>query len=163
MMTACKTREEIDAAAAGARKAGLHAFIEEFGDAENRLTLGKGTGFLGLPHTRVNFSRRSPPAFAKTVEAVKLELLKGLKAAGYVPPEKLSIENPRGDHASGTCRMGTSPDASVVNGDLAVHGTDNLYVCSNAALPNAAAVNPTLTLAALALRLGTRLAVGELR
>lgn len=163
MMMDCKTRAEIDAVAAGERKAGLHAFIEEFGDAENRLTLGKGTGFLGLPHTRINFSRRSPPAFDKTVEAVKRELLRGLEAAGYKAPEKLSSENPRGDHASGTCRMGTSPDTSVVNGDLAVHGVDNLYICSNATLPNAAAVNPTLTLAALALRLGTRLAVGELR
>jgi choline dehydrogenase-like flavoprotein len=38
-----------------------------------------------------------------------------------------------------------------------VHGFDNLFVCSNAVLPNAAAVNPTLTLAALALRLGTHL------
>lgn len=163
MMTDCKTRAEIDAAAAGASKAGLHAFIEEFGDAENRLTLGKGTGFLGLPHTRVNFSRRSPPAFWKTVEAVKAELLRGLAAAGYVLPGKVSEEDPRGDHASGTCRMGMSPDASVVNGDLAVHGVHNLYVCSNAVLPNAAAINPTLTLAALALRLGTRLAVGEVR
>jgi choline dehydrogenase-like flavoprotein len=163
MMVAGKTREEIDAVAAGARKAGLHAFIEEFGDAENRLTIGKGTGFLGLPQTRINFTRRSPPAFHRTVERVKLELLNGLKAAGYVPPDKLSTENPRGDHASGTCRMGVSPDTSVVNSDLAVHAIENLYVCSNAVLPNAAAVNPTLTLAALALRLGTRLAVGDLR
>jgi choline dehydrogenase-like flavoprotein len=157
------TRAEIDAAAKGARKAGLHAFIEEFGDAENRLILGNGAGYLGLPQTRINFSRRSPPAFNKTVEAVKLELLRGLKAAGFAPPDKLSTENPRGDHASGTCRMGNSPDTSVVNGDLAVHGISNLYICSNATLPNSAAVNPTLTLAALALRLGTRLAVGELR
>lgn len=163
LMIQGKTRAEIKAVARGARKAGLHAFIEEFGDAENRLTLGKGTGFLGLPHTRINFSRRSPPGFDRTVESVKLELLRGLEAAGFKRPEKLSSENPRGDHAAGTCRMGVSPDASVVNGDMAVHGIDNLYICSNATLPNVAAVNPTLTLAALSLRLGTRLAVGELR
>jgi choline dehydrogenase-like flavoprotein len=59
--------------------------------------------------------------------------------------------------------MGNSPDSSVTNADLAVHGVDNLFVSSNAVLPNAAAVNPTLTLAALALRLGSRLGEGELR
>ena len=48
----------------------------------------------------------------------------------------------------------------MTNADLAVHGIDNLFVCSNAVLPNAAAVNPTLTLAALALRLGSHLARG---
>lgn len=163
LMIACKTRDEIDAVAKGARKAGLHAFIEEFGDAENRLTLGKAQGAFKLPQTRISFSRRSPPSFNKTVEKVKLELLKGLKAAGYEPPQELSTENPRGDHASGTCRMGISPDTSVVDADLAVHGIDNLFVCSNAVLPNAAAVNPTLTLAALSLKLGTRLALEEVR
>jgi choline dehydrogenase-like flavoprotein len=50
----------------------------------------------------------------------------------------------------------------VTNADLAVHGIDNLFVCSNAVLPNSAAVNPTLTLASLALRLGTRFGAGEL-
>ncbi|MBU1189114.1 MAG: GMC family oxidoreductase [Gammaproteobacteria bacterium] len=163
MMIEGKTREEIDAVASGPRKAGLHAFIEEFGDAENRLTLGKAQGAFNLPQTKVNFSRRSPPSFDKTVEKVKRELLRGLKAAGFVPPDDLSTENPRGDHASGTCRMGISPDTSVVDSNLAVHGIENLYISSNAVLPNAAAVNPTLTLAALSLRLGMHLALEGLR
>jgi choline dehydrogenase-like flavoprotein len=34
-----------------------------------------------------------------------------------------------------------------------VFGTDNLYVCSNAAHPTCAAVNPTLTLVAVTLKL----------
>lgn len=161
LMIDCKSREEILAVASGQRKAGLHAFIEEFGDAENRLTIGEGAGLFGLPKTKINFSRRSPPAFDKTVKKVKDELLKGLEAAGYARVDD-RVQHPRGDHASGTCRMGMSPDTSVVDADLAVHALDNLFICSNAVLPNAAAVNPTLTLAALALRLGTRLAVGAI-
>ena len=151
-----KTRAEIDAIAEGPRQAGLSAFIEEFGDPENRLTLAPGTGKFGLPKTSVCFSRRDPSRFMATISAAQNELFKCLEALGYrrdQPKNKF----PRGDHASGTCRMGRSPDASVTNKDLAVHGVDNLFVCSNAVLPNAAAVNPTLTLAALALRLGTNL------
>ncbi len=157
-----KTREEIDALSGAESRAGLSAFIEEFGDPANRLTLAPGTGKAGLPKTRICFSRREPPKFQQTIAAAQEKLFQCLESIGYTR-EQPRKENPRGDHASGTCRMGTSPDASVTNADLAVHDIENLFVCSNAVLPNAAAVNPTLTLAALALRLGTRLGAGELR
>ena len=45
----------------------------------------------------------------------------------------------------------------VVDADLKVHGLDNLYVVSNGVFPNLGAVNPTLTLTALALKLGDHL------
>ena len=66
---------------------------------------------------------------------------------------KADLRSQRGDHAAATCRMGTSPATSVVDENLKVHGVDNLWVCSNAVFPSGAAVNPTLTLAALATRL----------
>jgi choline dehydrogenase-like flavoprotein len=162
LMIQCKTRAEIDAVSRGPSRAGLSAFIEEFGDPENRLTLAPGTGKIGLPKTRIIFSRRDPSKFMATVSAAQEDLFQILESLSYQrdTPKK---ENPRGDHASGVCRMGKSPDASVTNADLGVHGIENLFVCSNAVLPNAAAVNPTLTLAALALRLGTRLGLGEIK
>lgn len=156
LMIQGKTRAEIDVVAQGPSRAGLSAFIEEFGDSENRLMLAPGTGKFGLPKTQVRFSRRDPSRFMGTVLAAQDKLFKCLETLGY-RRDKPKKESPRGDHASGACRMGQSPDASVTNEDLAVHGIDNLFVCSNAVLPNAAAVNPTLTLAALALRLGARL------
>jgi choline dehydrogenase-like flavoprotein len=162
LMIDCKTRDEIDAVAKGPSRAGLSAFIEEFGDPQNRLTLAPGTGKFDLPKMRVSFSRREPPKFMATVKAAQEKLFQCLESLGYQRDEPRE-ENPRGDHASGTCRMGHSPDSSVTNADLAVHGIDNLFVCSNAVLPTSAAVNPTLTLAALALRLGSRLGYGELR
>ncbi|MEO1338438.1 MAG: GMC oxidoreductase, partial [Myxococcota bacterium] len=39
-----------------------------------------------------------------------------------------------------------------------VHEMDNLYVCGSAVFPNSGAANPTLTIAALAHRLGQHLA-----
>ena len=49
-----------------------------------------------------------------------------------------------------------SPDetSGVVGADLRVHGVDNLFVISNGVFPNLGSVNPTLTLTALAYRLG---------
>ncbi len=54
--------------------------------------------------------------------------------------------------------MSSSDTDGVVDANLRVHGTDNLYVCSNAVFPNVTAVNPTLTLGALAVRLAEHIA-----
>ena len=51
-----------------------------------------------------------------------------------------------------TCRMSASDADGVVDANLRVHGTENLYVCFNAVFPRITAVNPTLTLGALAVR-----------
>jgi choline dehydrogenase-like flavoprotein len=63
-------------------------------------------------------------------------------------------------HAAGTMRMPFRPrlDASfeydtVVDEDLRVAGTQNLYVCDMSVMPFASAANPVRTLVALALRL----------
>ncbi len=64
----------------------------------------------------------------------------------------------RADHAASTLRMSSDPATGVVGPDLRVHGVDNLFVCSNGVFPSLGAVNPTLTLTALALRLGDHLA-----
>ncbi|WP_241021308.1 GMC oxidoreductase [Burkholderia sp. Ac-20344] len=55
-------------------------------------------------------------------------------------------------HPSGTTRMGPSPDKSVVNSHLQVHGVSGLYVCGASVFPTAGVCNPTLTSIALALR-----------
>jgi choline dehydrogenase-like flavoprotein/glycosidase len=55
-------------------------------------------------------------------------------------------------HELGTLRLGDS-DESVVDANLKVRGYDNLYVCDLSVFPTAPAANPSLTLAALAMRL----------
>jgi choline dehydrogenase-like flavoprotein len=156
-----KSRDDIDDIIRGQSQAGLSAFIEEFGNFNNQLTLARGTGRYDLPKMQIRFSRPDSLKFMETVEDAQDALFECLRHLGY-RREKTRIEDPRGDHASGACRMGIGPDSSVTDKNLAVHGIDNLFVCSNAVLPNAAAVNPTLTLAALALRLGSHLGEGKL-
>ncbi len=60
-------------------------------------------------------------------------------------------------HATCTTRMSHSPELGVVGADLKIHGVDNVFVCSNASFSTLSTINPTLTLAALALRLGDHL------
>lgn len=56
-------------------------------------------------------------------------------------------------HALGTCRMGVSPDNSVVDPECRVWGMKNLYISDGSILPSGGSVNPSLTIAAMSLRL----------
>jgi choline dehydrogenase-like flavoprotein len=56
-------------------------------------------------------------------------------------------------HHMGTCRMSDDPDRGVVDRDCRVHGADNLYIAGSSVFPTSGAMQPTLTIAALALRL----------
>lgn len=59
-------------------------------------------------------------------------------------------------HPTGTCRMGEGGEA-VVDGDLKVRGTENVYVASTGVLPSAGTANPTFTMLCLTRRLGEHL------
>jgi choline dehydrogenase-like flavoprotein len=55
-------------------------------------------------------------------------------------------------HQAGTLRFGADPASSVLDLDCKAHGFDNLYVTDASFFPSIAAVNPTLTIIANALR-----------
>jgi choline dehydrogenase-like flavoprotein len=57
-------------------------------------------------------------------------------------------------HPSGTCRFGTDPAVSVLDPDTKVWGTKNLYVVDASFFPSCGGANPSLTIAANALRVG---------
>jgi choline dehydrogenase-like flavoprotein len=55
-------------------------------------------------------------------------------------------------HGLGSCRMGKDPSNSVVDANCKVHGMDNLYVIDGSVMPSGGSVNPSLTIAAMALK-----------
>ncbi len=61
-------------------------------------------------------------------------------------------------HPAGACRMAADARSGVVNSDLRVFSTQNLFVAGASVFPTAGATNPTLTIVALSLRLGDHLA-----
>ncbi len=60
-------------------------------------------------------------------------------------------------HHIGTTRMHPDERKGVVDENCRVHGLSNLYVAGSSVFPTAGQANPTLTLIALALRLGDRI------
>ncbi len=60
-------------------------------------------------------------------------------------------------HHIGTTRMHRDERKGVVDENCRVHGLSNLYVAGSSVFPTAGQANPTLTLIALALRLGDRI------
>jgi choline dehydrogenase-like flavoprotein len=60
-------------------------------------------------------------------------------------------------HQCGTCRFGEDPKDSVLDLDCRTHDVDNLYVVDGSFFRSSAAVNPTLTIIANALRVGDRI------
>jgi len=67
-----------------------------------------------------------------------------------------------GLHQIGTTRMSATPAGGVVDRDLAVHGTENVYVASSSTFVTSSQANPTLTTVAFAVRLADHLR-GKLR
>lgn len=62
-----------------------------------------------------------------------------------------------GYHHMGGTRMSETPDTGVVNSDCRLHESPNLYIASSSVFPTSGWANPTVTIMALAQRLGDHL------
>jgi choline dehydrogenase-like flavoprotein len=60
-------------------------------------------------------------------------------------------------HLLGGCRMGDDPSSSVVNADSRTHDIRNLFICDGSVFPSSTAVNPSLTIQAIAARTADRI------
>ena len=65
--------------------------------------------------------------------------------------------NTRIAHACGTCRFGNNPRTSVLDRDNRAHGMDNLFVVDSSFFPSSGGTNPSLTIAANAIRVGQKI------
>jgi choline dehydrogenase-like flavoprotein len=103
----------------------------------------------GIPAPRVNY---------KFSEDSMKRLRHGLAAAQQVleaagAGETRPLESPTHfAHLMGTARMGSDPKRSVVNAWNQAHDVPNLFVVDGSSFTTCAAVNPTSTIGALALR-----------
>lgn len=81
-------------------------------------------------------------------------------AAGFEVLAKHSQMVPPGEsiHELGTCRMGDDPKTSVLNKWNQAHDTKNLFVVDGSSFVSGGPQNPTLTIAALAMRASDYLA-----
>ena len=89
------------------------------------------------------------------------KLKAALRRAGWPVVLTKAFGKKTPSHQCGTARMGSDPATSVVDANLKAHDLDNLWICDASVLPTSAAVNPSLTVAALALRLGAHLSAQD--
>jgi choline dehydrogenase-like flavoprotein len=95
--------------------------------------------------------------------ALLLKRLKSaLRRAGWPMVLSKAFEKRTPSHQCGTARMGMEPATSVVDSFGKAHDLDNLWIADASVLPTSAAVNPSLTIAALSMRTGRRILEMEL-
>jgi len=111
-------------------------------------------GPFGLPRLAVThrYARRDEAAGRVLVREAK----RIMRAAGAVYSYVYEIDT--FSHALGTVRMGSDPRRSALDENGRFRGLENLYVADGSAFPTSGGVNPSLTIAACALRVGARLA-----
>jgi len=79
-------------------------------------------------------------------------LARAMRRAGWPIVLSRGFPKSKPSHQCGTARMGADPATSVVDVNLRAHDLENLFIVDASVLPTSAAVNPSLTIAALALR-----------
>lgn len=82
------------------------------------------------------------------------EYIRSVRACG-MPPNGVGLFSA---HQMGTCRMGYSPDTSVVDRDGEAWGVDCLYISDDSTFPTASGSNPMVTTLAIAHLVSSRLA-----
>lgn len=100
----------------------------------------------GLPIPKITFALHDNDVKIKTMAMRVQEDL--LRAAGGT--DVWSME--RTAHLMGSCRMGNDPRNSVVDKNYRTHEIPNLFICDGSLFPSSSAVNPSLTIEALAAR-----------
>lgn len=131
----------------------VEALFEQAPDRSNRVRLGQGKDGLGDPLARMDF--RLTDTDTTTIQHNYRLQHQLASVIGHV--DQTSKLRPGSHHLMGATRMSADPANGVVDTDLRVWGTDNLYVAGSSTFPTAMTVPPTLVLVALAQRLADHL------
>jgi choline dehydrogenase-like flavoprotein len=136
---------------------GIEAETEQLPNPDSRISLDPAVRDLfgdPVPHLRLAFDEVD----RRTQQRARDIMLELLAAAGArdIAQEKLSSTSFAAHHM-GTCRMADDPDKGVVDRNCRVHGIENLYVVGGSVFPTSGALQPSLTIAALALRMADHL------
>ncbi|MES2524175.1 MAG: GMC family oxidoreductase [Gemmatimonadota bacterium] len=137
------------------RASGLLAMAEDQPQRDNRVFLDtRARDRFGLPRLQVRhrYSARDRAATRVLVQHARAVM----REAGAFATWTHAIGT--FSHALGTVRMGDDEETAPLDAHGRFRGLDNLFVTDGSALPRSAAVNPSLTIAANALRIGWQIA-----
>ncbi|GAA6209113.1 GMC family oxidoreductase [Cognatishimia sp. WU-CL00825] len=120
-----------------------YVMSEDLPNPESRVTVKNGQ--ICLDWKRSNW--RAHLALVKRAKQV-------FRKAGYPLVLSRAFDRQTPSHQCGTARFGQDPNNTVLDLHCQAHDHPNLYVVDASFLPTSAAVNPALTIAAQALRVG---------
>jgi glucose dehydrogenase len=133
------------------RQLRLSCSVEVAPDPGNRVELSSMTDALKLPRPKITFT---PPDYSFRGLARATEALADIFRLIGATEVNLGEDNAYdgAGHIMGTCRMGRDPRQSVVDAQCRTHDHKNLFIVGSSVFPTVGSPNPTLTIAALALR-----------
>jgi choline dehydrogenase-like flavoprotein len=97
---------------------------------------------LPVPHVVFSYHENDKRIIKHAIERMT-EIMRAAGGGGEWSADRTA-------HLLGTCRMGNNSDDSVVNADCRAHDVPNLYICDGSVFPTSTAVNPSLTIEAIA-------------
>ena len=127
-------------------------------DPDCRVTLGTEADPLGMPRIKLHMKLADSDLanFRATLKELGRQLLAariGMIRLNRKERSQWLAGIDWGNHHMGTARASTDPKKGVVDADLKVHGIANLFLAGSSVYPTYGAVNPTLSIVAMALRL----------
>ncbi|MPZ78681.1 MAG: NAD(P)-binding protein [Deltaproteobacteria bacterium] len=135
--------------------------IEQLPDEKNTISLDpKVTDYFGNPAPRITYAIGDyEKATAQKAIEIGESIFGALEGAEITRGGSESMNNIGfGYHHMGTCRMGHDPEKSVVDSDLRSHDVDNLFIVGSGVFVTGGGVQPSLTIATLAIRAAEYLA-----
>ena len=147
----------------------LETNVEPIPNYDSRVSLSPARDRLGLNQVRVDW--RLTEQDKEHWLAVNKLLIEDLTECGVIlsatmpsDPGEVWPKNVVGNwHHMGTTRMHIDPAKGVVDADCRVHGIGNLYIAGSSVFPTVGSDFPTITIAALALRLSDKLEAALMR
>lgn len=156
----------------GRRDLAIIVRAEQAPNPDSRIVLTNQKDALGIPKAALDWRFRPIDKHTLSVMMKRLDSTLRDNGLGHVDiqpwindnhtdwetDQLVSSHSYGGYHHMGATRMSSSPRTGVVDANCKVHGLANLYVAGSSVFTTSGWANPTLTIAALAMRLGEHLA-----
>jgi choline dehydrogenase-like flavoprotein len=147
--------------------------VEQQPHSENRVILSDKSDKFGNPLPKAKLENQFPVKLRRRVEGFKVfgnefgangvgrvkYLKENFERAGYEPANTEEGWMALWHHHIGGTRMHEQAERGVVDPNCKVHGMTNLFVAGSSVFPTSGFANPTLTIVALAARLGDHLKI----
>ena len=131
----------------------LLCIAEDDPSRDNRVSLSNEQDIFGMELVQVEHAYSDADCRRRDYLLAKAETV--LRQAGGLLRYRYLIDS--FSHAIGTLRCATAPEEGVLDVDCRYWGSENLYVSDGSFMPSSGGVNPSLTIAANALRVAERI------